>query len=143
MICQCSPNFRKHFHTNQMKISDVKQTQVFSSVKASLKFPDQDTVKTHIKLFVFCLLSVTQHLSSLALIKHSLMIEHFTVFVLLPETVGCSCLQACTLWAFQWSIKKDNSKEVGVMLEVSVTYQLPHSLSNSSDAGSFLYDIHK
>lgn len=39
--------------------------------------------------------------------------------------------------------KKDNSKEIDVMLEVSVTYQLPHGLSNNSDAGSFSYDIHK
>ncbi len=102
---------------------------VFLSVKSPLKLPAHVTVKTLIKLFDFCIQqrkafqSVTKHLHSLALIKYSLTIEHITVFVVLPETVGRSCLQACTLWPFQWPIKRnDNSKEISLMLGASMTY---------------------
>lgn len=46
------------------------------------------------------------------------MVEYISVFIILPETVGRSCLQACTLWAFQKSIKRnDYSKKISLMLE--------------------------
>lgn len=111
---------------------------VFFSVKSPLKLPAHDTVKTPIKLYLlFAYCREKPSVSHQTLIKYSLMIEHITVFVVLPETIGCSCLQACTLWPFQWPIKRnDKSKEISLMLGASMTYQLPHDLSNSS------YDIH-